>query len=139
MEQMRAVNPKNHKNLIKTTLKWRVLANLELYRKVRVRSDKVFIKFHKNRQILDRTKMPIYSTITIVNFYTKKLFNCGTKVIKSLYLKFKRWLSQQNIKGFCCGNQLKKLTFFLNKIKHFRNIVNNVRFMKTTNNQLSLN
>ena len=87
---MRAVNPKNHKNLIKTTLKWRVLANLELYRKVRVRSDKVFIKFHKNRQILDRTKMPIYSTITIVNFYTQKLFNCGTKVNKSLNHKFNR-------------------------------------------------
>ena len=67
MEQMRAVNPKNHKNLIKTTLKWRILANLELYRKVRVRSDKVFIKFHKNRQNLDRTKMSIYSTITIVS------------------------------------------------------------------------
>ena len=88
MEQMRAVNPKNHKNLIKTTLKWRVLANLELYRKVRVRSDKVFIKFHKNRQILDRTKMSIYSTITIVNFYTKKLFNYGMKVNKSLNHKF---------------------------------------------------
>ena len=84
MEQMRAVNPKNHKNLIKTTLKWRVLANLELHRKVRVGSDKVFIKFHKNHQILDRTKMSIYSTITIVNFYTKKLFNYGMKVNKSL-------------------------------------------------------
>ena len=81
---MRAVNPKNHKNLIKTTLKWRVLANLELNRKVRVGSDKVFIKFHKNRQILDRTKMSIYSTITIVNFYTKKLFSYGMKVNKSL-------------------------------------------------------
>ena len=90
MEKMRAVNPKNHKNLIKTTLKWRILASLELYRKVRVGSDKVFIKFHKNHQILDRTKMSIYSTITIVNFYTKKLFNCGTKVNKSLYLKFNR-------------------------------------------------
>ena len=57
MEQMRAVNPKKHKNLIKTTLKWRVLANLELYRKVRVGADKVFIEFHKNRQNLDRTKI----------------------------------------------------------------------------------
>lgn len=85
---MRAVNPKNHKNLIKTTLKWRVLANLELNRKVRVGSDEVFIEFHKNRQNLDRTKMSIYSTITIVNFYTKKLLNCCTKVNKSLYLKF---------------------------------------------------
>ena len=90
MEQMRAVNPKNHKNLIKTTLKWRVLANLELNRKVRVGSDEVFIEFHKNRQNLDRTNMSIYSIITIVNFYTKKLFNYGTKVHKSLYLKFNR-------------------------------------------------
>lgn len=90
MEQMRAVNPKNHKNLIKTTLKWRVLANLELNRKVRVGSDKVFIKFHKNRQILDRTKMSIYSIITIVNFYTKKLFNYGMKVNKSLNHQFSR-------------------------------------------------
>lgn len=87
---MRAVNPKNHKNLIKTTLKWRVLANLELNRKVRVGSDKVFIKFHKNRQILDRTKMSIYSIITIVNFYTKKLFNYGMKVNKSLNHQFSR-------------------------------------------------
>lgn len=90
MEQMRAVNPKNHKNLIKTTLKWRILASLELYRKVRVGSDKVFIKFHKNRQILDRTKMSIYSTITIVNFYTKKLFNYGMKVNRSLNHQFNR-------------------------------------------------
>ena len=90
MEQMRAVNPKNHKNLIKTTLKWRVLANLELYRKVRVGSDKVFIKFYKNRQNLDRTKMSNYSTITTVNFYTKKLFNYGMKVNKSLNHKFNR-------------------------------------------------
>lgn len=84
MEQMRAINPKNHKNLIKTTLKWRVLADLELYRKVRIGSDEIFIEIHKNRQILDRTKMSIYSTITIVNFYTKKLFNYGMKVNKSL-------------------------------------------------------
>ena len=90
MEQMRTVNPKHHKNLIKTTLKRRVLANLELNRKVRVGSDEVFIKFHKNRQNLDRTKISIYSTITIVNFYTKKLFNYGMKVNKSLYLKFNR-------------------------------------------------
>lgn len=87
---MRAVNPKNHKNLNKTTLKWRVLANLELNRKVRVGSDEVFIEFHKNRQNLDRTKMSIYSTITIVNFYTKKLFNCGTKVNRSLNRQFNR-------------------------------------------------
>lgn len=73
MEQMRAVNPKNHKNWIKTTLKWRVLANLELNRKVRVGSDEVFIGFHKNRQNLDRTKMSIYSTITIVNFFQKTI------------------------------------------------------------------
>lgn len=90
MEQMRAVNPKKHKNLIKTTLKWRVLANLELNRKVRFGSDKVFIKFHKNRQNLDRTKMSICSTITIVNFYTKKLFNYGMKVNKSLNQQFNR-------------------------------------------------
>ena len=90
MEQMRAINPKNHKNLIKTTLKWRVLANLELYRKVRVGADKVFIEFHKNRQNLNRTKMSIYSTITIVNFYTKKLFNYGMKVNKNLNHKFNR-------------------------------------------------
>lgn len=90
MEQMRAVNPKNHKNLIKTTLKWRVLANLELNRKVLVGSDEVFIEFHKNRQNLDRTKMSIYSTITIVNFYTKKLFNYGKKVNRSLNHQFNR-------------------------------------------------
>lgn len=90
MEQMRAVNPKNHKNLIKTTLKWRVLANLELNRKVRVGSDEVFIEFHKNHQNLDRTKMSIYSTITIVNFYTKKLFNYGMKVNRSLNHQFNR-------------------------------------------------
>ena len=90
MEQMRAVSPKNHKNSIKTTLKWRVLANLELNRKVRVGSDEIFIEFHKNRKNLDRTKMSIYSTIIIVNFYTKKLFNYGMKVNKSLYLKFNR-------------------------------------------------
>ena len=90
MEQMRAVNPKNHKNLIKTTLKWRVLANLELNRKVRVGSDEVFAEFHKNRQNLDRTKMSIYSTITIVNFYTKRLFNCVMKVNKSFNHEFNR-------------------------------------------------
>ena len=90
MEQMRAVNPKNHKNLIKTTLKWRVLANLELNRKVRVGSDEVFIEFYKNRQNLYRTKMSINSTITIVNFYTKKLFNYGMKVNRSLNHQFNR-------------------------------------------------
>mgnify|MGYP007002427705 CR=1 FL=1 len=135
---MRAVNPKNHKNLIKTTLKWRVLANLELNRKVRVGSDEVFIEFHKNRQNLDRTKMSIYSTITIVNFYTKKLFNYGMKVNRSLNHQSNRWLSQQNLNGYCCGRQLTNW-LFLNIIKLFRNIVNNVEFMRTTNNQLSLN
>ena len=52
-------------------MKWRVVANLKLYRKVRVGSGEVFIEFHKNRQILDRTKMSIYSTITIVTFIPK--------------------------------------------------------------------
>ena len=78
---------------------------MELNRKVRVGADEVFIEFHKNRQILDRTKMSIYSTITIVNFYTKKLFNYGMKVNKSLNHKINQWLSQQNIKGLCCGSQ----------------------------------
>ena len=72
MEQIRANIWFLAKNCVKTYLKWRVLANLELYRKVRVGSDEVFIEFHKNRQNLDRTKMSINSTITIVNFYTKK-------------------------------------------------------------------
>ena len=129
MEKMRAVNPKNHKNLIKTTLKWRVLANLELYRKVRVGSDKVFIKFHKNRQILDRTKMSIYSTITIVNFYTKKLFNCGTKVNKSLYLKFNRLLSQQNVKKIKFDNAFAPWLFGADMLQKLLNMGNSAMQM----------
>lgn len=75
MEQIRANIWFLAKNCVKTYLKWRVFAFLELNEIVRIGSDKVFIEFHKIRPKLDRTKMTINSTITIVNFYTQEPFN----------------------------------------------------------------
>ena len=75
MEQIRSNIWFSAKKHLKTYLKWRVFAFLELNEIVRIGSDKVFIEFHKDRQKLDRTKMTINSTITIVNFYTQEPFN----------------------------------------------------------------